>query len=154
MQAKPATEEAVGVRGEVVARVIRNGQVIREEKSSNLVVNAGKNALAGLFYGEGGINAFKYVAVGSGTNAPQATDTALQSEITGYGLARTLATGSRTDNETTLTASWNVTGSVTVSESGIFNASSAGTMFARVTFSGLPLVNGDYFELRWKVTIG
>lgn len=154
MQAKPGTEEVVGLRGEVTARVIRNGQVIREEKARNLVVNVGKNALAGLFYGESGVNPFKYVAVGSGTNSPQATDTALQSEITGNGLARTLATCSRENNESTLTASWNVTGSATVSESGIFNASSGGTMFARVTFAGLPLVSGDYLELRWKVTVG
>lgn len=146
--------ENVGVVGEVVARVIRQGRVVHEEKTKNLIVNAGKNALAGLFFGESGVNPFKYVAVGTGTTTPSVDDTALQNELTGYGLARTLATTSRTNNEATLIASWNVTGSVTVSESGIFNASTGGTMFARVTFSGLPLVNGDYLELRWKVTIG
>lgn len=146
--------EEVGMRGEVLVRVIRQGQVVHEERTRNLVVNAGKNAVAGLFYGETGVNPFRYVAVGTGTTAPTVNDTALQSEITGSGLARTLATCSRTNNEVTLVASWNVTGSVTVSESGIFNAASGGTMFARVTFAGLPLVNGDYLELRWKVTVG
>lgn len=105
---------------------------------SNLVVNGG---LAGIMDRTGDVNtiaAFTYIALGSGNTAAAATDTALQTELTDDGFARTAATVSLTTTTTTndtlqLSKQFTFTGSVstTVNEVGIFNASSSGTMLSR-----------------------
>ena len=121
----------------------------------NLVVNAGKAGMASRCNGAGGEAAFTYLAVGTGTTAPAAGDTALQTEITDSGLARASATVSRvttsvTNDTAQLDTTWNVTGTKAVTEAGAFNAASAGTMLGRQTFSAVNVSNGDTLEVIYK----
>ena len=100
------------------------------------ITNAGKAAMPDLVGDVNGINAFDYLAVGSSSTTFAATQTALGSEITGNGLARTqvtptLTTTTVTNDTLQLQKQWTASGSETVKEAGIFNASSAGTMLAR-----------------------
>lgn len=55
----------------------KTGKVKKEAKFHNLVTNAGLNAVAGLIAAE-----FDYLAIGTGTTAANATDTALETEFT------------------------------------------------------------------------
>lgn len=78
-------------------------------------------------------NPMGYIALGTGTTAAAATQTALVTEA--YRKAGTWSWSSGSTSFT-LTASWDrgaVTGTIT--EAGVFNASSGGTMLDRLVFS-------------------
>ncbi|OQB16960.1 MAG: hypothetical protein BWY14_01282 [Parcubacteria group bacterium ADurb.Bin192] len=122
---------------------------------NNLVVNAGLAGMASRCNGSGGEAAFTYLAVGIGTTAPAAGNTALETEITDSGLARASATVSRVtttvSNDTAqLDKTWNVTGTKAVTEAGAFNAASSGTLLGRQTFSAVNVANGDTLQVIYK----
>ena len=125
---------------------------------SNLITNAGFAGVASRINGDGAEAAFTYIAVGTGTNAANVTDTTLQTESTDSGLSRAAATASRvtTDvsNDTAqLVKTFSVTGTKAITESGMFNASSAGALLARQTFSAVNVVDGDSLQMTWKADV-
>lgn len=125
---------------------------------TNLVVDAGKAGVASRINGAGAEAAFTYIAIGTGAVAPAAGDTALGAEITTGGGARAAATASRVTTDTTndtaqLQHTFNFTAGFAVTESGAFNASSAGTMLARQTFSAINVANGDSLQVTWKFDV-
>lgn len=124
----------------------------------NGVPTVGKALIAGRLNGSGTPAAADYIAVGTGTTAFAAGDTALQTETSGSGLTRAQATVSLVTTTTTndtaqMTKTFSVTGTVSVTESGVFNASSSGTLLCRQTFTAIPTVNGDSLAITWKVQI-
>ena len=122
------------------------------------ITNVGLAEVAGLAGDTGTCTAFTYLALGSGSTAFVATQTALVTEITTVGLARAAATVSRTTttdtNDTlTLTKQWTATGAATVREAGVFNASSAGDMLARkVLASAVTLADTDTYTWTHNIT--
>ena len=136
------------------------GKLIESVNTPNALMNLGFKEVAGLFNTDqaGSYTAFDYIAVGTGITAATATDTTLETEETENGLTRAAGTGtSETTNVTDDTAqflkSFSVTGSVAVTESAVLNASSAGTMLCRQTFSAINVADGDTLQITWKVTV-
>lgn len=134
------------------------GHWATEKQYANLVTNAGKAAVAGLIIATGFTDAFDYIEVGTGTTAAALTDTTLETAITDSGLQRALATLSRVTTDVTndtaqLTITFSVTGTKAVTESGVFSASSAGTMLARQVFSAINVVNTDSLQITWKIDV-
>lgn len=132
------------------------GQYGEFKLGRNKIVNAGLALAAGLLNGSGSPTTPTYIAVGTGVVAVNATDTTLGTETAASGLTRAAATVSlQTTTATNDTAQWlksfTVTGTVAVTESGVFNASSSGTMLCRQTFSAVNVVNGDTLQITWKV---
>lgn len=124
----------------------------------NLITNAGLAGVASRINGAGSEAAFTYLAVGTGTTAPSATDTALESEIVDSGLARTAATCTRvtttkTNDTAQLQTTFTVTGSKNVTEIGILNAASGGVLLGRQTFTALPLAAGDTYTATYKIIV-
>lgn len=125
---------------------------------SNLVVSAGLAGVASRINGDGAEAVFTYIAVGTGVVAAAAGDTTLGTEATLYGLARAAGTASRVTTDTTndtaqLVKSFSVTGTVAVTESGVLNAASAGTLLARQVFAAINVVSGDTLQITWKFDI-
>lgn len=124
---------------------------------SNVVTTAGKAAVANLIIGTG--TAFDYIANGTGTTAAAASDTALETEITTSGLARaqdaspTRETTDTTNDTAVISVSFSVTGSAAITECGLLNASSSGTLLARQVFSAVNVANGDTWTPTWKIDI-
>lgn len=121
----------------------------------NLVTSAGKAGVASRINGAGSEAAFTYIAVGTGTTAAAAGDTALQTELAASGLSRAAATPSRvttsvTNDTAQLVLTFTVTGTAAVTESGVLNASSGGVLLARQVFSAINVVNGDSLQITWK----
>lgn len=136
------------------------GNLIETVETPNALTNTGFTEVAGLFCSDqsGSYTAFDYIAVGTGTTAATATNTQLGTEETQNGLTRAASTGTLVQvnvaNDTAqLVKSFTVTGNVAVTESGVFNASSAGTMLCRQTFSAINVANGDTLQITWKVTV-
>lgn len=123
----------------------------------NLAPTVGLALMAGRIEGSGSPAAATYMAVGIGTNAPAAGNTTLQTEITKSGLARatgtpTLVTVTVANDTAQLVKQWSVTGTKAVTEMGILNAASVGTLLVRNTFSAYNVVSGDTFKITHKLT--
>lgn len=125
---------------------------------SNLVTNAGFAGVASRINGAGSEAAFDRIAIGTGTTAAAATDTALETEITTGGGVRSIATTSRTTTDVANDTAQNVvtfnfSDSFAITESGVFNADTAGTMLARQVFSPINVANGDSLQITWKFDV-
>lgn len=125
---------------------------------SNLITNAGAAGTASRINGSGAEAAFTYIAVGTGATAANVADTTLQTETAASGLSRAAATASRVTTDVTndtaqLTYTFSVTGTVAVTESGVLNAASTGTLLARQVFSAINVVNGDSLTITWKFDV-
>jgi hypothetical protein len=125
-------------------------------RSHNLITNVGHAAANGRMSNQGSYSPFVNLAIGIGTNAASASDTALQSEISTNGGARGAATATQvtttvTNDTTQLVKTWNFTGSFAVTEEGILdNASSGGNLLARQVFSPVSVANGDALQVTHK----
>jgi len=134
----------------------KDGKVISDTGFiKNVITNAGK-ALIALLAGDASAVPFTYLAVGSGTTAEAATQTALVTEIAASGLARAAATVSRSTTNVTndtlqLDKTWTASGSVTVEEIGIFNDATTGTMLGRKLTTSKALANGETLAATYKV---
>jgi len=96
-----------------------------------------------------------YVAIGSGTTAEAATDTALVTE-----LARVLATYEEIESATGYKDKWKLTatfdpgvGTGTVTESGVFDWSSGGNMLCRQTFGAISKGAEDTLTMICEFTV-
>lgn len=142
-------EDKVSVRGDVHI-VLRDerGRIKAERRFQNLIVNGGKNLLAQVL-GAGGTKP-SHLAIGTGTTAVSATQTALVSEIgTRVAVSHSNPSGSVWRMVGTF-GPGNGTGAIT--EAGLFNASSGGTMFARQVFAVINKDSNDSLEITWEVT--
>ncbi len=124
-------------------------------KIVNTITNTGKAASISRLGVASGTTAFTYLAVGTGTTAAAATDTALVAEITDTGLERAAATVTQTttttDNDTLqLVKQWTATGAKAVTECGAFNASSGPVMLGRQVFSAVNVANTDTLQITYK----
>jgi hypothetical protein len=131
------------------------GHWATSKQVSNLITNAGRGLISGLINGSGSPAAATYIAVGTGTTAA-AGDTTLQTESSTSGLSRaagtvSLVTTSVTNDTAQVTKTFSVTGTVAVTEAGLLNASSNGTLLCRQVFSAVNVVNTDSLQITWKV---
>lgn len=151
-------KEQLKITGSFLIEHIRDGKVIDKREKSNLIVSAGKAGIASRLNGADGEAAFTYLALGIGTTAPAAGNTALESEIVNSGLERAAATCSRVTttvaNDTAqLVKQWSVTGTKALTEIGAFNAAVAGVMLGRQTFAALNVAAGDSVQMTYKFQI-
>lgn len=115
----------------------------------NLVVAVGKNFVADRMISATSA-IMSHMAVGSGSTAPASADTTLGTE-----LARvTLTSSTRASNVITYVATFPAgTGTGSLTEAGIFNAASAGTMLSRTTFLAVNKTALDSVTITWNVTV-
>ena len=127
----------------------KNGQVKEEHYFKNLVVTVGKNFVASRMVGVVD-NIMSNMAIGSGTAAASAGDTTLGTELGRVALA----SGTAAAAIVTYTANFPAgTGTGAVTEAGIFNAASAGTMLCRTVFSVVNKGANDAMSVTWTITI-
>lgn len=150
--------EAIPAKGYVTVTVVRQGTEVYHYEDHNLITNAGKDFIsAQIGSSSPGANGANYIALSSDSTAPAATDTTLTGEISGSGLDRAQGTYSHTAGTNTFTVQKVFTASGTVSaiqKTGLFSASSSGTMMAENTFSSVNLISGDQLTVTWTITIG
>jgi len=124
-------KEDLKLKGIVEIFLMKGDKVIDYEKKENLIVSGGKDRVEELI---GGTNTtyFNYIAIGTGTTSPSESDTALESEV-----KRAQATVSHTANGEVFekTFDFGSSESYNITELGIFDSASGGTMLDRITFS-------------------
>lgn len=120
--------------------------------------NTGIASVAGLINGEV-TNFFEYIALGSGTTAEDATQTALVTEITTNGGARAEATNSQvtttvTNDTAQFLKTFSFTGTLAINECGVFDAASTGVMLMRHKFTSTKNVDdSDSLQLTIKMQV-
>lgn len=129
----------------------KHGKLKEVRDIDNLVVTAGKQHIADQLSSSPGGGAMSHMGVGTGTTAAAAGDTALETQTDRNALT------SRTDSGAVVTyvgdwAAGDATAALT--EAGIFNASSNGTMLARAVFSAINKGASDTLQISWALTIG
>lgn len=128
----------------------------------NLVPTAGKAGVASRINGAGAEALFDKIGWGTGVVAPGAGDTTLGTEVTASGSAASgvhvvsAATASRvtttvTNDTAQLVGTVTATGTIAITESGVFNAATNGTLLARQTFTVINVVSGDSIQFTWKI---
>ena len=128
----------------------RHGNVKDVRHIKNIITNSGLSEIIKLIGGLGG-SPFRYIAIGSGTTSPSASDTALEAEIARAEATVSQETTSVSGDTLRLEASFSFTANYSITESGVFNASSGGVMLARQTFPALNVVSGDVLTVIWKI---
>jgi hypothetical protein len=134
-----------------VAMVLRdaNGNIKAEQEIRNLVVNAGLDYIASRMK-DGTATAMSHMAVGSGTTAAAAGDTALGGELGRVALTSTTVTS----NAVAYVATFNAgTGTGAVTEAGILNGASGGDMLCRTVFDVVNKAADDTLQITWTVTL-
>jgi hypothetical protein len=124
-----------------------NGKVRDSWEVKNLVTTVGFAQLA-LLAGDASAVPFTYIGVGTSSTAVAVGDTTLTAEITDTGLERAAGTVSRITttgaNDTyKITKTWTATGSKTIEEVGVFNASSSGTLLCHALTTSKAVANGE-----------
>ena len=143
-------EDTLKMKGELEI-VVRdeNGNIKEVKHAKNLVVSAGKTYIASRIVGTSS-NIMSNMAIGTATSTPTASDTQLGTEAGRV----VLASSSNSANAITYTATFPAgTGTGAITEAGIFNANSSGTMLCRTTFPVVNKAAGDSIAVTWVVTV-
>jgi hypothetical protein len=125
-----------------------DGQLKSEKTVPNLVVTAGKGYIAARMVGTP--TAMSHMAIGSGTNDPAPGDNVLGTELGRQGLTSSGVSGA----VVTYVASFGQgVGTGAVTEAGIFNASSGGTLLCRTEFAVVNKGADDSLSITWTITV-
>jgi hypothetical protein len=130
-----------------------DGKIKDERNIKNLVVTTGKNFIAASMIKTTSDTpaAMTHMGIGSGTTAAAVGDTALESAL---GSRVSLSSATNADAVTTYVATFAAgTGTGAVTEAGIFNASTSGTMLCRSVFSVVNKGSDDSMSITWAITV-
>jgi hypothetical protein len=127
------------------------------------MTNVGKAIAARRLYGVADAVTWA-TGMGTGTTAYNATDTALETEKKADGTAaagvHAIPTASNTFSNQTTTVTNDTfqavgtvayTATLAVTESGLLNADTNGSLLCRQTFSAVNVVSGDSIQFTWKI---
>ncbi len=144
------TKDAIEMKGNLTVTVFdEQGNIKDKRELKNLVVSAGKTFIASRMVGTSQA-IMSHMAIGTGTTTPAVAQTTLTTEAGRV----TLASSSSSSNAVTYTATFPAgTGTGAITEAGIFNAASAGTLLCRTTFPVVNKAAGDSIAVTWVVTV-
>lgn len=126
----------------------KEGNLVLERSGRNRVVEDGFQLAAELITGSG--TPVSHMAAGDDATPPEEEDSALGNE-----LARTDVTTSRDGHVIEHVATFtDIEDDIEVSEFGLFNANSGGTMFARWVEDTFTLFVSQSMEVSWEIRIG
>jgi len=139
--------------GSVRLTLFRDNQIIQEFVNHNLVVDSGLALITSRLEGVAD-NVVSHMAIGNGTTAPVGTNIDLESMLgSRVVLDGTNRVTTTTPNDTiqyTCTFEQGISSGV-ITEAGIFNAISGGTMMARVIFSAINKGALDTLVITWQL---
>lgn len=142
--------ESINVKGNLeVILLDESGNQKDYRKINNLVVAVGKNVITSRLVGN--TTAIpSHMAVGTSNTAATTSQTALGTEAGRV----VLDSSTRTNNSIAYVATFPAgTGTGTITEAAILNASSSGDMLCRTNFNAVNKAAGDVIVITWNVTI-
>jgi hypothetical protein len=151
MNLQKVTEELKATGLVKIVHTNAAGELVKEFNVPNLVVTDGKRHIAAKIAATtNSPAAMTHMAIGTGTSTPGASDTALGTQTGRVSLSGSVVS----TNTITYTATFPAgTGDGAITEAGVFNASSGGTMLCRTTFPVVNKASGDTIAITWVVTV-
>ena len=142
-------QETIKATGKLNIKLFGPDGTIKEDKTvPNIVVTTGKTFIAARMVGTP--TAMSHMAIGSGTTNPAAGDTTIETELGRVSLTSSASAGA----VVTYIASFGAgTGTGAVTEAGILNASSAGTLLCRTEFAVVNKGADDSMSITWTITV-
>ena len=137
-------ESEMAMKGRLT--IALNDEVVQEV--DNLVVTTGKGYVASRMK-DATATAMSHMAIGTGSPAAAAGDTALGSESARVALTSTTVSGADITYVATFGAG---TGTAAITEAAVLNASSSGTMLCRTVFAVVNKGASDSMTITWTVT--
>lgn len=147
--------DSIKAKGTLQLTLIDENGQIKQQDEHNLVVNAGLAYIASRMK-DATATAMSHMGVGTGTTAAAAANTALETALGARVTldSTTIVTTTASNDSVQYVATFGAgvsTGAIT--EAGIFNALTSGTMLCRTVF---PVINKgalDTLVITWKVTV-
>lgn len=128
----------------------KDGNIKEQREETNLVVNTGLNFICDRMEGVSEA-VMSHMGVGSDSTAPAAGDTDLGSLLGSREAIDTTTVSANTIQYACTFEAGDGTGAIT--EAGIFNAASAGTMLCRTTFDVVNKQADDTMTITWTITL-
>ena len=142
--------DSIILKGELKLTLTRpDGHVKHEVIVPNLVVTTGKNFIASRMK-DATATAMTHMAIGTGSTAAAAGNTTLGSEAGRVALTSTTVSTNNVAYVATFPAG---TGTGAITEAGLFNASSSGTLLCRTVFNVINKAAADTLGITWTVTV-
>ena len=143
-------QDSIKMTGELRITVTNpEGDITQETVVPNLVVTSGKDFIAERMK-DATTSVMSHMAIGTGSTAAAAGDTALCTEAGRVSLTSTTVTANAVAYVATFGAG---TGTGALTEAGLFNASSSGDMLCRTVFSVINKGAADTLGITWTVTV-
>jgi hypothetical protein len=128
----------------------KDGKVKESRDITNLVVGTGLDFIASRMGGTSSA-VMSHMGLGAGTTSPANGNTALESAL---GARQSLDSTTVTDNTITYVAGFAAgVGTGAVTEAGIFNDLTAGSMLCRVVFPVVNKAADDSMSITWTITL-
>ena len=142
-------QETIKATGKLNIKLFGPDGTIKEDRTvPNIVATTGKTFIAARMVGTP--TAMSHMAIGSGTTNPAAGDTTIETELGRVSLTSSASAGA----VVTYIASFGAgTGTGAVTEAGILNASSAGTLLCRTEFAVVNKGADDSMSITWTITV-
>ena len=141
--------DTIKVTGQLKITVTKPDGNVHETVVPNIVVTDGKEYIASRMK-DASATAMSHMAIGTGSTAAAAGDAALGTEAGRVALTSTTVTSNAVAYVATFPAG---TGTGAVTEAGILNASSSGTLLCRTVFSVINKGAADTLGITWTVTV-
>jgi hypothetical protein len=150
-------QDSIKAIGKLTVKVTGPDGTVKDQRFiDNVVVNVGKAFIASRMRGTTDA-LMSHMAIGTGTVAAAASQSALGTEVARTALTGTAAATTTVTNDAVQYSALfgpNTPGApAAVTEAGIFNASSAGTMLCRTKFDPVNKDVADSLAITWTVTI-
>ncbi|MEM0124546.1 MAG: hypothetical protein QXF41_03335 [Candidatus Micrarchaeaceae archaeon] len=135
-------------KGLLVATLYRDGKIVYQYETHNLILNSGLSQIAGLV---AGIQTAYYNTMVIGTAIPtlSATDTSLAGSVMATTTTNTLITTTVPNDTAKFVGTFNFTGSYTLY--GAMLQLAGGTPLAEGSLGSITAVNGDLLVLSWAI---
>lgn len=127
-----------------------DGTIKDTKRVDNLVVTTGKNFVASRMAGTS-VSVMSNMSIGTGSTAAAAADTTLGSESARVALTSTTVNNNDVVYLATFPANTPASAAA-ITEAGIFNASTSGSMLCRTVFSPINKAPADSLTITWTVT--
>lgn len=146
------TNEVIKATGQLKITVTApDGSVKQEQEVKNLVVTTGLGFIASRMK-DATATAMSHMAIGTGSTAAALGNTGLGTESARVALTSTTVTANQVAYVATFAAGTPAT-LTAITEAGLFNAASAGTMLCRTVFAAVNKDVNDTLSITWTVTI-
>jgi hypothetical protein len=150
MHRNAGEKDTFKVIGRVKAEVFGpDGELKAVEETDNLILTVGKNMIADRLLASPTLGVPTHIGVGTSGTAPAAGDTTITGET-----RVALTSKTRSTNVVTYVGDW-AAGSATgtLQETGLWDASSAGNLVGRATFTSIVKGASDTLKVTWTWTI-